>query len=97
VFLGIVATVTTRLMLDEPVRQWLVRHPDEWHSLVWVKAFGQLGKAHVVIWLPLLWSRLTNRWRVTAMTLAALLMLAGALVTRRIERQGAKPAPGTQP
>ncbi len=72
------AVVTTFLiyrLLDEPVRQWLLAHPNTWHEHNWVNAFRQLGKAYVPIWLILLWSCLTNRWRPTAVTLIALVLV----------------------
>lgn len=61
---------------DEPVRLWLMAHPNTWHQQDWVNAFRQLGKACVPIWLVLLWSCLTNRWRPTVLTLAALSFVA---------------------
>ncbi|MCL5279147.1 MAG: phosphatase PAP2 family protein [Planctomycetes bacterium] len=73
---GAVATFLIYLLLDEPVRQWLLAHPNTWHEHNWVNAFRQLGKAYVPIWLVLLWSCLTNRWRTTAVTLLALLLVA---------------------
>jgi undecaprenyl-diphosphatase len=72
---GAVATFLIYLFLDEPVRQWLLAHPNTWHEHNWVNAFRQLGKAYVLIWLVLLWSCLTNRWRTTALTLMALLLV----------------------
>ncbi len=72
---GAVATFLIYLLLDEPVRQWLLAHPNTWHEHNWVNAFRQLGKAYVPIWLVLLWSCLTNRWRTTALTLMALLLV----------------------
>ncbi len=61
--------------MDEPVQQWLLAHPNTWHKHNWVNAFRQLGKAYIPIWLVLLWSCLTNRWRTTAVTLMALLFV----------------------
>jgi membrane-associated phospholipid phosphatase len=72
---GAVATFLIYLLLDEPVRQWLLLHPNTWHEHNWVNAFRQLGKAYIPIWLVLLWSCLTNRWRTTAVTLLALLFV----------------------
>ena len=72
---GAGATFLIYLLLDEPVRQWLLAHPNTWHEHNWVNAFRQLGKACVPIWLVLLWSCLTNRWRPTAVTLLALLFV----------------------
>ncbi len=72
---GAVSTFLIYLLLDEPVRQWLLAHPNTWHKHNWVNAFRQLGKACVPIWLVLLWSCLTNRWRTTAVTLVALLLV----------------------
>ena len=72
---GAAATFLIYLLLDEPVRQWLLAHPNTWHKHNWVNAFRQLGKAYIPIWLVLLWSCLTNRWRTTAVTLMALLLV----------------------
>jgi membrane-associated phospholipid phosphatase len=72
---GAVATFLIYLLLDEPMRQRLLAHPHTWHEHNWVNAFRQLGKAYVPIWLVLLWSCLTNRWRTTAVTLMALLFV----------------------
>jgi membrane-associated phospholipid phosphatase len=72
---GAVATFLIYLLLDEPVRQWLLLHPNTWHEHAWVNAFRQLGKAYIPIWLVLLWSCLTNRWRTTAVALMALLFV----------------------
>jgi membrane-associated phospholipid phosphatase len=72
---GAGATFLIYLLLDEPVRQWLLLHPNTWHEHNWVNAFRQLGKAYVPIWLVLLWSCLTNRWRTTALTLMALVFV----------------------
>ena len=63
------------LLWDESVRQWLLAHPLTWHKRDGVNAFRQLGKAYVPIWLVLLWSCLTNRWRPTVVTLVALLLV----------------------
>jgi membrane-associated phospholipid phosphatase len=73
--LAAVVTFLIYLLLDEPVRQWLLLHPNTWHEHNWVNAFRQLGKAYIPIWLVLLWSCLTNRWRTTAVTLLALLFV----------------------
>lgn len=72
---GAVATLLIYLLWDESVRQWLLAHPNTWHKRDWVNAFRQLGKAHIPIWLVLLWSCLTNRWRPTVVTLVALLLV----------------------
>jgi undecaprenyl-diphosphatase len=72
---GTVATFLIYLLWDEPVRQWLLLHPNTWHEHHWVNAFRQLGKAYVPVWLVLLWSCLTNRWRTTAVTLTALVLV----------------------
>jgi membrane-associated phospholipid phosphatase len=72
---GAVATFLLYLLLDEPVRQWFLAHPNTWHEHRWVNAFRQLGKAFIPLWLVSLWSCLTNRWRITAVTLMALLFV----------------------
>ena len=72
---GAVATFLIYLLLDGPVWQWLLAHPNTWHEHNGVNAFRQLGKAYVPIWLTLLWSCLTNHWRTTVVALLALALV----------------------
>lgn len=75
VLVGVVAATAGRLFLDPAVSTWLLHHPNHWHTNFWVDAFRQLGKAEVPIWLLLSFSCLTNRWRPTVITLAALVLV----------------------
>jgi len=79
ILLGIVAATASYLFLDPTVSEWLRNHPNTWHRNAWVNGFRQLGKAGVPIWLLLIWGCLTDRWRPTAVTVAAL-VLTGASV-----------------
>ncbi len=81
---GAVATFLLYWLLDEPVRQRLLAHPDTWHDWAWVNAFRQLGKAYIPVWLILLWSCLTNRWRITAVTLMALVLVGASVCPLKI-------------
>ena len=63
--LAIVAAVVSYLFLDQPAIRWLLAHHCHWHRQPWADGFRQLGKAYIVLWLMLLWSCLTNRWRPT--------------------------------
>jgi membrane-associated phospholipid phosphatase len=79
VSLGIVGVVLCYLLLDERVVQWLVQHPQKWHRDTWVDAFRQLGKAYVPIWLLLVWSFVTNRWRSTVTVCTALILTSATV------------------
>ena len=72
---GAAATMASYLLLDLPVTGSLLRHPNAWHTDRWIDGFRQLGKATVPIWLLLIWSCLTDRWRSTAVTVAALILV----------------------
>ncbi|OHB62951.1 MAG: hypothetical protein A2Y77_18570 [Planctomycetes bacterium RBG_13_62_9] len=76
VFFGFIATLAVYLFLDHVVRGWLLAHPNTWHRRPWVNGFRQLGKANVVIWLLLLWSCITDRWRPTFVTIIALILVS---------------------
>jgi undecaprenyl-diphosphatase len=72
---GAMATASY-FFVDSMVSGWLQNHPNTWHSNEWVNAYRQLGKAGVPIWLLLAWGCLTDRWRPTAVTLAALVLVS---------------------
>jgi undecaprenyl-diphosphatase len=77
VILLVVAMATASYsFVDSMVSGWLQNHPNTWHRNEWVNAFRQLGKAGVPIWLLLAWGCLTDRWRPTAVTLAALVLVS---------------------
>jgi undecaprenyl-diphosphatase len=75
ILLGIVAAAVSYVFVDPVVSAWLQNHPNTWHRNEWVNGFRQLGKAGVPIWLLLIWSCLTGRWRPTAVTVAALVLI----------------------
>jgi membrane-associated phospholipid phosphatase len=76
----LVASATGALLsyflIDDRVIAWLLRHPASWCEEGWVKAFRQMGKAYVLIWLLLLWSCVTDNWRPTITTLIALVLVS---------------------
>jgi undecaprenyl-diphosphatase len=76
VLLVIAAAMASCLFVDSTISGWFQNPPNTWHQNVWVSAFRQLGKAGVPIWLLLAWSCLTDRWRPTAVTLAALVLVS---------------------
>ena len=76
ILLGIVAATASYLFVDPLATGWLQNHPNTWHRNAWVNGFRQLGKAGVPIWLLLIWSCLTDRWRPIAVTVAALVLTA---------------------
>jgi len=77
---GGVATAASYVFLDPMVSTWFLSHPSTWHRNIWVDALRQLGKADVPIWLLAVWSCLTDKWRPTILTVAAMI-LVGASVT----------------
>ncbi len=76
ILLVIAAATASYLFVDSTVSGWLQNHPNTWYRNEWVNAFRQLGKAGVPIWLLLVWGCLTDRWRPTAVTLAALILVS---------------------
>lgn len=91
IVLALVATAAigaSWLLLDQPVSGWFIDHPSTWHNNAWVDGFRQLGKADVPIWLLLIWSCLTDKWRPTLVTIAALILVGASVcplkaITRR--------------
>jgi membrane-associated phospholipid phosphatase len=77
--LGTVGVILCHLLLDERVVQWLLHHPQKWHRDTLVNAFRQLGKAYVPIWLLLVWSLVTNRWRPTVTVCLALILTSATV------------------
>jgi membrane-associated phospholipid phosphatase len=77
--LGAAGVALCYLFLDERVVQWLQDHPQKWHRDTWVNAFRQLGKAYVPIWLLLVWSFVTNKWRPTVMVCLALVLTSATV------------------
>ncbi|MCX5643518.1 MAG: phosphatase PAP2 family protein [Phycisphaerae bacterium] len=88
IVLGSLATAASYLFLDPMVSTWFLSHPSTWHRNIWVDAFRQLGKADVPIWLLVVWSCLTDRWRPTILTVAAMILVGASVcplkaITRR--------------
>jgi len=79
VLLAIVAATASYFFVDSMVSGWLQDHPNTWHTNAWVNGFRQLGKAGVPIWLLLIWNCLTNRWRPTAVTVAAMILVGASV------------------
>ncbi len=75
ILLVIATAMASYLLVDSTVSGWFQNPRNTWHQNVWVSAFRQLGKAGVPIWLLLVWGCLTDRWRPTAVTLAALVLV----------------------
>jgi undecaprenyl-diphosphatase len=69
------ATIVSYLFFDQWAIHWLYEHPNSWHHQPWLNGLRQLGKAYVPIWLLLLWSCVTDRWRPTVVTWVALLLV----------------------
>jgi undecaprenyl-diphosphatase len=83
-----VAAAVSLLFFDQAVSQWILNHPTTWHKNTWIYGLRQLGKADVPIWLLLIWSCLTDRWRPTLVTLAAMALVGVSVsplkaITRR--------------
>jgi undecaprenyl-diphosphatase len=84
VVFGIAGVVLCCLFLDERVIQWLQHHPQRWYKETWVNAFRQLGKASVPIWLLLVWSFVTNRWRPTVTACIALVLTSATVCSLKV-------------
>jgi undecaprenyl-diphosphatase len=67
------------LFIDHGIIAWLFAHRSTWQDNAWVFAFRQLGKAGTPIWLLLVWSCLTNHWRPTLVTIAALILVSASV------------------
>lgn len=80
IVLGVLATAASYVLLDPMISAWFLDHPSTWHQNLWVDGFRQLGKATVPIWLLVVWSCLTDKWRPTILTVTAMI-LVGASVT----------------
>jgi membrane-associated phospholipid phosphatase len=74
------AAVASYLFFDAALSHWCSDHPSAWDSNHWVEGIKQLGKAGTPVWLLLVWSCLTNRWRATLVTFTALILVAVSLI-----------------
>jgi undecaprenyl-diphosphatase len=97
IVLGVLTTAASCVFLDSRVSTWFLGHPSTWHRNIWVDAFRQLGKATVPIWLLVVWSCLTDKWRPTILTVAAMILVGAAVcplkaITRRSRPDGAATA-----
>jgi len=77
--LAIAATVISYLFLDQPLMYRLFQGSCDWHRHTWTNGFRQLGKAYLVLWLMLLWSCLSGRWRLTLVTATAMILVSMAV------------------
>jgi len=68
-------TIVSYLFFDQRVIPWLYEHPNSWHHQPWLDGLRQLGKAYIPIWLLLLWTCISDRWRPTVVTWVALLLV----------------------
>jgi len=68
-------TILSYLFFDQRAVLWLHEHPNSWHRQPWLDGLRQLGKAYIPIWLLLLWTCITDRWRPTVVTWVALLLV----------------------
>lgn len=94
--LGILATVASYVLLDPRVSAWFLNHPGTWHRNLWMDAFRQLGKATVPIWLLVVWSCLTDKWRPTILTIAAMILVGASVCPlKAITRRGRPDATAT--
>jgi membrane-associated phospholipid phosphatase len=91
VALAIVGVVLCYLLLDERVVQWLLQHPQKWHRDKWVDAFRQLGKAYVPIWMLLVWSFVTNKWRPTVTVCTALILTSATVCSLKAVARRERP------
>ncbi len=88
ILLVIAAAMASYLFVDSTVSGWFQNPPNTWHQNKWVSAFRQLGKGGVPVWLLLIWGCLTDRWRPTAVAIAALILVGVSVnplkaITRR--------------
>ncbi len=79
ILLVVAMAAASYLFADATVSGWCQNPPNTWHHNVWVSAFRQLGKVGVPLWLLLIWSCLTNRWRSTVVTLVALALIGASV------------------
>jgi len=68
-------TIVSYLFFDQRAIPWLHEHPNMWHHQPWLDGLRQLGKAYIPVWLLLLWTCITDRWRPTVVTGVALLLV----------------------
>jgi len=96
VVLGVLATAASYVFLDAMISAWFLNHPSAWHRNIWVDAFRQLGKATVPIWLLVVWSCLTDKWRPTILTVAAMILVGASVCPlKAIVRRGRPDATAT--
>ena len=91
VLAGVAAATASYLLIDRAVSQWFLDHPSTWHRNIWVDGFRQLGKADVPIWLLLVWSCLTDRWRPTVVTVAAMILVGASVSPLKAIVQRSRP------
>ncbi len=92
ILLVVAAAIVSYFFVDATVSGWLQNPRNTWHQNKWVSAFRQLGKAGVPIWLLLAWGCLTDRWRPTAVTLAALVLVSLSVVPLKAIARRCRPS-----
>lgn len=74
-----VAAGVSYLFFDRAIVLRVFENPLTWLDHPWAFALRQVGKADVPIWLLLVWSCLTNRWRPTLVTCVALILVGASV------------------
>jgi undecaprenyl-diphosphatase len=92
ILLVVAGATASYFFADATVSGWFQNPPSTWHRNVWVSAFRQLGKAGVPIWLLLAWGCLTDRWRPTAVTLVALVLVSLSVVPLKAVARRCRPS-----
>jgi undecaprenyl-diphosphatase len=85
------AVAASYLFADQAVGSWFLAHPSTWHTNPWVNGLRQLGKADVPIWLLVVWGCLTDKWRVTIVTIVALIMVSLCVCSLKVAVGRARP------
>jgi len=86
------AAVVCYLSLDGRVLERLAVRQIRWHTIPWVNAFRQLGKAWVPIWLVILWAAVSGQSRPLVTTLVALVLTMVVVVPLKGVTQRLRPA-----
>ncbi len=84
--------VLSFVRFDEAIINQVLRHRNAWAKIGWVDAFRQIGKAYVLIWLLLVWSCVTNRWRFTAVAILALVLVSLSVGPLKLAVARARPS-----
>ena len=74
IILGL-AAIWSYLYLDQDVYSFLSKKPLNWHKNDYVRSFAYLGKAWLLIWLPLIWFIVTGRQRAVLTVILAMILV----------------------